>query len=118
MTKPVIRISNIDSLLWLQFKAKCALLSIPAGQRINQLIEQDIKIAPTMDEIIQGEYDEKIRRLKKRNTRSMAIGKQWIGAANPPPPLSKRKPATKEPTGKQLMQTWTGPAYKPPKLDR
>lgn len=49
-----LSIRGIDRGIWQRFKAKCAILGIPVGQRINQLLSNDTNDLPCIEDIIQA----------------------------------------------------------------
>ena len=54
MDKENLSIRGINRGLWSHFKAKCAILGIPVGQRINQLLMSDLNNEPRIEDIIQA----------------------------------------------------------------
>lgn len=54
MEKENLSIRGINRAIWSHFKAKCAILGIPVGQRLNQLLMNDLNNEPRIEDIIQA----------------------------------------------------------------
>ena len=51
MKEECLSIRGIDRAVWRQFKAKCAILGVPVGLRINRILVQDIEKEPCFEDI-------------------------------------------------------------------
>ena len=59
MTKKHITVQGIDENLWRKFRGKCVLLAVPVGERLNQLMAEDIESEATIDDLLrQGKEGE------------------------------------------------------------
>ena len=52
MGKENLSIRGIDRDVWRQFRGKCVLLGVTVGDRLNQLIAEDITIEATTDDLL------------------------------------------------------------------
>ena len=52
MTKKHITVQGVDENIWRKFRGKCVLLNITVGDRLNQLLAEDVTFEATADDLL------------------------------------------------------------------
>ena len=52
MTKKHITVQGVDEAIWRAFRAKCIILAVPVGDRLNQLMAEDITTEATTADLL------------------------------------------------------------------
>jgi len=50
--KKHITVQGVDEAIWRKFRGKCVTLGVPVGDRLNQLMAEDVTFEATADDLL------------------------------------------------------------------